>query len=199
MEKKEGNLREPRILCSISCAPSPGCLKASSYIIGGFLMFWTVLVTTVCALGLPATLVFREVGLPALRNLPHFNFCDTYNNCKSSVKIIQQIEDGIQGNTGLNILIISISVVLVLGLLKIGFLSVLLHGITTGKAKLIKIFCIYYAVMISIGTVVTATLMMNGFMAVSFNWICLPLHFLCLLVINHHRTAILAQDGFVKF
>ena len=193
-------------------AKAPGCLKAGSYIIGGFLMFLTVVMTTASVLLLSAILVFKEWGLPELQSntFPHFKVChidtdkgpafwtDGVDNCISSDKIIQQIMDA-----DLNIPIISLSIALAFGLLNVGFLSVLLHGVTTGKAKLLKIFYFYYAVVISLGTIGTTSLMVSGFPVFmefnwSIHWICLLLHFLCLLVINRHRTAILAQGGFVK-
>ena len=188
--------------------PSSGCLRAGSYLIGGLLMFWAALFTMVYGLGLAGTLVVREVALPALANLPKFDICSpafaTYSQsgqpndgCTSSEDILKNINMALRSTDFLNSLVIILSVGLVAGLLQISFLSFLLHGLTARRARLVKIFCIYYAVVIGLGAIATIVLsFMGAVVIVSFYWIPLFLNLLGLLVINSHRKELLAKDSF---
>ena len=188
--------------------PSSGCLRAGSYLIGGLLMFWAALFTMVYGLGLAGTLVVREVALPALANLPKFDICSpafaTYSQsgqpndgCTSSEDILKTINMALSSTDFLNILVIILSVGLVAGLLQISFLSFLLHGLTARRARLVKIFCIYYAVVIGLGAIATIVLsFMGAVVIVSFYWIPLFLNLLGLLVINSHRKELLAKETF---
>ena len=146
--------------------PSTGCVRAGSYIIGEFLMFCAALFTTVYGLGLAGTLVVRDVALPALWNFPKFDICSpafaTYSEsgqpndgCTSSEDILKKVDMALSSMDALNILVISLSVGLVVGLLQIVFISVLLHGLTAQRARLVKIFCVYYAVVIGLGAIAT--------------------------------------------
>ena len=193
--------------CTLDMKPSSGCLRAGGYIIGGLLMFKAALFTTMCGLGLVGTLVVREVALPALSNLPKFDICapafairppgQTGDGCTSSEDILKTINMALSSTDVLNILVIILSVGLVAGLLQISFLSVLLHGLTARRVRLVKIFCIYYAVVIGLGAIATIVLsFMGAVVIVSFYWIPLFLNLLGLLVINSHRKELLAKDSF---
>ena len=146
-------------------------------------MFWAALFTIVCGLGLAGTLVVREVALPALSDL--------------SSPDLQKFDIWTLSNMDfLNILIIILSVGLVVGL-HIGFISVLLHDLTARRARLVKIFCIYYAMVIGLGAIATIVLSFMGPVEiVSFYWIPLFLNLLGLLIINSHRKELLAKDSF---
>ena len=173
-------------------------------------MFKVALFTTVYGLGLAGILVVREVALPALTNLPKFDICSpifaTYSQSgqpddgcvrTSSEDILKNINMALRSTDFLNSLVIILSVGLVAGLLQISFLSVLLHGLTAKRARLVKIFCIYYAMVIGLGAIATIVLSFMGPVEiVSFYWIPLFLNLLGLLVINSHRKELLAKDSF---
>ena len=178
---------------------SANCLRACTYTIGGLQLALAVLSATLAALGLSTTLL----AIPALNSLPGFTICfhqpqqghvqdqegfqavgmsTSSPGCTSSTDITRKLEDG----TALNVLTFAFSVAMFFGVLKICFVSVLLHGVTSLQTKLVKIFCIYYAVFIGLGSIGTTILcIVFGFTPVIIsNCICLLLDVLCLLVIN---------------
>ena len=201
---------------------SSGCLQAGSYITGGLLMSWAVLFTLLYGLGLAATLALREVATPGMYNLPQFYICSpalatysetgrTDDGCISSSAIWRQLDlalsnedplrkwaEGDQGGEDvLNRLVISLSVGLLAGLLLIGFISVLLHGLTAQRAGLVEVFCVYYAMVIGLGAIATIVLSFTiSADTVSFYWIPLLLHLLGLAVINSHRKELLVKESF---
>ena len=189
---------------------STSLLRACTYTIGGVLMLLAVLGTALAGLGLAASLL----AIPAIHKLHDFTICFHHHHlqdqddiqavgmstsspgCTSSADIIRKIEDG----AALKVLTIAFSIAMLVGLLKISFISVLLHGLTSLQAKLVKIFCIYYAVFLGLATIfITVLIVMFGFTHyVISNMICLPLDVLCLFVINRYRTDLFVNGGFTK-